>query len=101
VPDERPALAIGGRTLAPAECRLFAHNGRLTHVWYWHLYGGRPLAIVDPHSVARLLKVSLRHGFSHAGDQLFVSVSSNRPWEEVASQPTLRKFFANLKALGL
>ncbi|HXQ81001.1 MAG TPA: exosortase/archaeosortase family protein [Opitutaceae bacterium] len=101
VPDGRPALGVGGRTLAPAECRLFAHNNLVTHVWYWHLYGGRPLAIVDPYSVARLLKLSWRRGLANPGDQLFVSVSSNRPWEEIASEPTVRQFFENLKALGL
>lgn len=101
VPSERAALAIGGRKLAPTECRLFARNGFQTQVWYWHLYGGRPLTIVDPYSAARLLGVTWRYGFSRAKDQLFVRVSSNRPWEEIASQPILRQFLENLKPLGL
>jgi len=101
VPHARETLGIGGQMLAPAECRLFAHKAFETHVWYWHLYGGRPLAIVDPHSATRLLKLGLRYGFSRAEDQLFVRVSSNRPWEEISSQPALRQFFANLKPLGL
>jgi exosortase len=101
VPDEKAALGIGGRVLAPAECRLFVHNRLETRVWYWHLYGGRPLAIVDPYSATRLLKLGLRYGFGREGDQLFVRVSSNRPWEEIAAQPTLRQFFGNLRPLGL
>ncbi len=101
VPDERASLELAGRTLAPAECRLFAHNQFETHVWFWHLYGGRPLSIVDPYSATRLLKVAWRYGFGPDEDQLFVRVSSNRPWREIASEPALRQFFANLEPLGL
>jgi exosortase len=101
VPSEHEALSVDGRLLPPAECRLFAHDTYETHVWYWHLYGGRPLAIVDPDSAPRLLKIAWRYGFSHPEDQLFVRVSSNRPWSEIDSEPTVRQFFANLRALGL
>jgi exosortase len=101
VPKEREALEIGGRTLAPAECRLFEHDVFETRVWYWHLYGGKPLAFVDPYSATTLLKLAWRYGFGETKDQLFVRVSSNRPWEEIASQPALRQFFAGLKPLGL
>ncbi len=101
LPNDRAALEIGGRTLAPAECRLFARNEFETNVWFWHLYGGQPLNFVDPYSAPRLLELALRYGFSPAKDQLFIRVSSNRPWHEIASQPTLRQFLANLKPLGL
>jgi exosortase len=101
VPSERAALRIGDRMLAPAECRLFAHDRFETRVWYWHLYGGRPISAVDPRSPARLLGLAWRYGFGRAREQVFVSVSSNRPWEEIASQPMLRQFFANLEPLGL
>jgi exosortase len=101
LPRKLATLGIGNRTLAPAQCRLFAHGGFETRVWFWHLYGGRPLSIVDPHSAVRLLKLAWRYGFGESRDQLFVSVSSNRPWQEIASQPTLRQFFANLEPLGL
>jgi hypothetical protein len=101
VPSERASLGVGGRTLAPAECRLFARNRLETHVWFWHLYGGRPLTFVDPYSAARLVGLTWRYGFGQARDQLFVRVSSNRPWQEIASQPALRQFFASLKPLGL
>jgi EpsI family protein len=101
VPSDRETLAVGGRELAPAECRLFAHDAYQTHVWFWHLYGGRPLTYVDPHSAVRLLRLAWKYGFGQAKDQLFVRVSSNKPWEEVAAQATLRQFMENLKPLGL
>ncbi len=97
----RAVLSIGGRELPPAECRLFARQGVETRVWFWHLYGGRPLAFVDPYSAPRLLGLAWRYGFAPPEDQLFVRVSSDRPWREVASQPTLRQFFEELKPLGL
>jgi exosortase len=101
VPNENEVLSIGDRLLPPAECRLFAHGAYETHVWYWHLYGGRPLAIVDPYSAPGFLRTAWGYGFSHSEDQLFVRISSNRPWREIDSQPTVRQFFANLKNLGL
>ena len=78
-PNERTALEIGGRTLPPAESRLFARNRFETRVWYWHLYGGRPLNIVDPYSATRLLRLAWRYGFGRAEDQLFVRVSRTGP----------------------
>jgi len=101
VPIAQEVLGIDGRRLAPAECRRFSLNRFETHVWFWHLYGGQPLAYVDPYSALRLVKQALRYGFGQPQDQLFVRVSSNRPWQEIATQPTLRQFFSNVKPLGL
>ena len=100
-PNAHPSLGIAGRTLPPAESRLFRHGSFGTHVWYWHLYGGRALNIVDPYSVTRILKLSLRYGFGHPEDQMFVRISSNQPWDEIASQAVVRQFVANLKSFGL
>jgi exosortase len=101
VEHERAVLGVAGRTLPPAECRMFALAGIETRVWFWHLYGGRPVSFVDPHSVARFLELAVRTGFGPPQEQLFVRVSSNRPWEEIASEPTLRHFFDNVRPLGL
>jgi exosortase len=101
VPLERAALDIGDQTLAPAECRLFALDRFETNVWFWHLYGGKPLTFVDPYSAVRILGLVWHYGFGHSKDQLFVRVSSDRPWPEIASQPTLRQFFTNLRPMGL
>jgi exosortase len=100
-PSGRQELSIGGRRLAPAESRLFAHGTFETSVWFWHLYGGRPITFVDPRSVGRLLGLAWRYGFGPAKDQMFVRVSSDRPWGEIASQPVLGQFFENMRPLGL
>jgi exosortase len=97
----RASLPVGGRVLPPSECRLFAHGGLETHVWFWHLYGGRPIPFVDPRSALRLLRLALRYGFKGPSDQLFVCVSSNRTWDEVAAEPAVQKLFENLRPMGL
>jgi exosortase len=99
--NDRMGLRVKYRTLAPAECRFFTHGPARTRVWFWHLYGGKPLAYVDPYSAVRLLGLAWRYGFTSGREQLFVRVSSNRPWSEIASGPVLEPFFRNLEPLGL
>ncbi len=101
LPHDRAALAVANRQLATAECRLFVHGTYANRVWFWHLYGGKPLDFVDPYSATRLLRIAWRYGLGEAKDQLFVRVSSNRPWEEIAGEPSLRQFFKNLEPLGM
>jgi exosortase len=101
VPEERVDLSVDGRLLPTAERRLFAHDRFETNVWFWHLYGGHPLEFVDPYSALRLLKLSLRYGFRRPKDQLFVRISSNKPWDEVSESPVMRQFMGKMEPLGL
>lgn len=103
MPTERPRMrfAAGGRTLPPAESRLFQAGDRPQHVWFWHLYDGNPIFYGDPYSPVELLNIAMRFGFRRGGDQVFVRVSSNRPWNEIANEPVLTEFFANTGPLGL
>jgi len=96
-----PGLGISGRSLSPVEQRLFANSGVARYVWFWHLYDRRRLSYENPYSAAELLRLAWRFGFRHDGDQMFVSVSSNRPWGEIAREPLLQEFFAHLQPLGL
>ena len=92
---------VGGRQLAVAESRLFK-TGRLPqYVWFWHLYDGRPIGYESPYSPRALLQLAWRYGFRRDGDQLFVRVSSNLPWEAIAHEPLLEEIFQRLKPLGL
>lgn len=92
---------VAGRPLAPAESRRFKSGDYTEFVWFWHVYDGRPIAYRDPYSATELLRIAWRYGFRHDGDQLFVRVSSNRPWAEIVNEPLLAEFFAHTQALGL
>ena len=95
------APVVGGRAGPLAEYRLFTSNGYLQHVWFWHLYDGAPITQRDPRSARELLAYALRYGFRRDGDQLFVRISSNRPWPAIAGEPLVAAIFANLHRFGL
>ena len=97
---ERPFLAAG-RSLPAPEYRAFTHNGFLQNVWYWHLYDGRSIAQTDPRSAVMLLKLAWRYGFRTAGEQMFVRISSNRPWMEIHDDPLVTGILAHLQPHGL
>ncbi len=100
-PTTRRDLTVSGRTLPPAEERLFTSRGYPQYVWFWHLYAGRPIAYQNPYSVSELLRIAWRYGFRHDGDQLFVRVSSNRPWSEISGEPLFADFFSRIRSHGL
>lgn len=100
-PSPLAGLALPGRELAPPESRIFAFGGFPEHVWFWHLYNGRPIPYQNPYSLRQLLSLAWHYGFRHDGDQLFVSVASNRPWAEIAEEPVVGDFFARLQPFGL
>jgi hypothetical protein len=85
----------------PAEARLFRVGDYPQHVWFWHLYDGRPLVHTDPRSWSRLLSLGWQYGFRKDGDQLFVRISSNQPWSALQNEPLLRDIFNRLQPLGL
>jgi exosortase len=97
--SEQPVVA--GRALAPAEYRFFKSGDFPQYVWFWHLFDGRPIAYRDPYSASELLRIAWRYGFRRDGAQLFVRVSSNRPWREIVGEPLLTEFFDHTQPLGL
>ncbi len=101
VADPRVVLAVGRRRLAEAESRSFLSGDFPQNVWYWHLYDGHSITQQSTNSPAALLRLAWRYGFRHDGDQLFVRVSSNRPWADLAHEPVLETFFTRLQPLGL
>jgi exosortase len=96
----REPPSIGGRPLAGAESRYFTNQGFPQYVWFWHLYDGRPIPYEDPYSLWRLLAIAWHYGFRHSGEQLFVRVSSNRPWSSLEEEPLVHDFFDRLRPLG-
>jgi exosortase len=101
VDQPRENLVVDQRPIAVAESRFFKLGDLPQYVWFWHLYDGRPINYRDPYSASELLRIAIRYGFRHDGDQLFVRVSCNRPWSEIEHEPVIAQFFANTKALGL
>ena len=101
IADTQVRLTIAGRTLPPAEQRVFNSAGQPHHVWFWHLHGGRPIVHRDPYSAVELLRYAWKYGFQRDRDQLFVRISSNRPWPELAASPVLREFLQRAAGLGL
>ena len=97
----RPTLSIAGNLLPPAEHRVFRFGKTPQHVWFWHLYDGRPTDYLNPRSISALVQLSLRYGFRREGSQYFVRFSSNQPWEEIAHEPVVQELFANLAGIGL
>jgi hypothetical protein len=100
-PQTQTSLRTSERTLPAAEYRVFTTGGSSQHVWFWHLHDGQPLAFRDPYSAVELLRLSWKYGLRRSGDQLFVRISSNRPWNEIHDAAPLREFFSRTKSLGL
>jgi len=101
VDHPRVPLATGDRTLDDAEYRQFTQSGTLQYVWYWHLYAGRVIHPEGVRSPRQLLLLAFKYGFHRDGEQVFVRVSSNQPWDVIADEPLLQEIFARLGKLGL
>jgi len=101
VPDPRVVLSVAGRPLPPAQHRLFTSGGYPQHVWFWQLYGGRPVEVGNTHSVRALLAIALRYGFRQGGEQCFIRLSANREWAEVSREPFVAEFLSRMGPLGL
>ena len=103
VADPQVVLRLDGRPLPRAEHRIFRHPEApaAQQVWYWHVYDGRVINYRDPYSVPALIELALRYGFKREGEQYFVRLSSNRPWEQLANEPLLGQIFGNLSHIGL
>lgn len=99
--QSREQLAIASRPLPGAESRLFVSGRLMQFVWFWHIYDGHPIDYRDPYSASELLSIAWRYGFRHDGDQLFIRVSSNRPWNEISREPLLAEILSRLQPLGL
>jgi exosortase len=97
----RETLSAAGRILPAAEHRFFTSENYPQHVWYWHLYDGRVIHHDGLGSPLKLLLLALRYGFRRDGDQLFIRISSNQPWDKLSQEPLLVDLLARLQPLGL
>jgi exosortase len=101
VDDPQTKLELAGHRLPVAEHRFFTQGNLPQHVWFWHIYNDRVINYRDPYSVPALLQIAWRHGFQRDGNQYFIRLSSNRPWEQVAHEPLMQEIFSRLAAIGI
>ncbi|MFT3781716.1 MAG: exosortase/archaeosortase family protein [Nibricoccus sp.] len=101
VENPRSTLALAGRQVEEAEQRIFEQQGQTEHVWYWHLYDGHVIHPDNVRSPKRLLFLAWKYGFKREGEQLFVRISSNKPWDQISTEPLLQEIFARLVPFGL
>lgn len=101
-PAPQTALTLAGRSLPQAEHRVFQSASSPAHqVWFWHVYDGRVINYRDPYSVPVLLELALRYGFRREGEQYFIRISSNQPWENLMQEPLLAEIVTHLTTVGL
>ncbi len=94
-------LPLPDRTLGRAEYRIFTNERIPQHVWFWHSYDRALIKEFDPRRPIELLGSVLNYGVRSKGEQLFVRMSSNRPWEELKNEPLIAEIFNTLKPFGL
>lgn len=103
----KQAEAFDGRTLQPAEWRLFEppEGGRPTYVLYWHLvdgkvydYGSRFSAVPEP---VRWWKDAVQQVLSGSREQFFIRLTSNEPVENLWKDPGVASVMRSLERLGL
>lgn len=94
------ALNLGPTHLPPAQFRSFKLDTFPQNVWYWHLFDGKPIE-GKVGSPRELLSLAWHYGFRDEEEQVFVRISSNRGWEEIAHEPLLTDIITRLGPLGL
>ena len=101
-PAPQPMLILAGRPLPRAEHRIFQSSGSIpSQVWFWHVYNGHVINYRDPYSVPALLKLALSYGFRRGGEQYFIRITSNLPWDQLAREPLVADIVARLAPAGL
>ena len=94
-------LALGDRTIGRSEYRLFNNDRIPQHVWFWHSYDRELIREFDPRRPWELLKSVFTYGVRSEGEQLFVRMSSNRPWEDFKDEPLITEILSGLQPFGL
>ncbi len=99
--ESNALVRVPQRELPPPQYRSFTLAGNGQHVWYWHLYAGHSITQTNPYSAVELLRFAWRYGFRTEGAQVFVRISCNRPWSEIANDPLLAEILGRLQPYGL
>jgi exosortase len=95
-----PVLRVDQLSLPPAQARSFERSAEALNVWYWHLYGGHVVEHFDPHSPLRVLSDAVKNGARANRSQLFLRISANAVWPDIADGALLPTLFAGLHEWG-
>lgn len=94
-------LELPHRNLGRSEYRLFTNERIPQHVWFWHSYDRELIREFDPRRPLELLQSVFTYGVRSKGEQLFVRMSSNQPWEAFQHEPLIAEVFRRLEPYGL
>lgn len=110
--ESNRSVEMAGSRLKGHEYGLYGKEGNEVHVIFWHLLGGEPNEhIKDMIWTSSGLDSFKRQfyfiynmyqmGFDLGQDQLFVRISSNKPFEEIEESGELAEILSALEGLGL
>lgn len=78
----------------------YTQAGEVQQVWYWHFYGGRLMDKLPGFLPWQVAPSLLREPVSARAPQWVIRLASNRPLEELQSEPLLQEIFRRLESAG-
>lgn len=105
-------VKLAGRELKEHEWGIYSKDGLDQHVIFWHLLGGEPNKHIKHmlwtssglDSIKRqfyFIYNIAQMGLDLGQDQLFVRISSNKPFDELEKTGELAEIFQQIEGLGL
>lgn len=96
---------VGDIELLPSEWRTFEIEGHRQYVHFWHLVGGKPYAYGQrinayPSPITYVRDV-LQSEILGTGEQYFIRVNTNIPFEDLWHNPGFQSVLRELSAIGL
>jgi hypothetical protein len=103
---------LAGCSLKQHEWGIYEKNGLDTYVMFWHLLGGEPNEHIEKMVWTQSGVDSFKRqfyfifnmfqmGLDLGRDQLFVRLSSNKPFEELQDDPNFKRIIDHLRAVGI
>ena len=105
-------LTLAGCNLKRHEWGIYSRDGSETHVMFWHLLGGEPNEHIEQMVWTQSGVASFKRqfffiynifqmGLDLGRDQLFVRISSNKPFEELEGDIHFKRLLEGLRPLGI
>jgi hypothetical protein len=110
--ESNRSIELAGIPLKEHEWGVYRKADHETHVIFWHLLGGEPNKYIKNmiwtssglDSFKRqfyFIYNMYQMGFDLGQDQLFVRISSNKPFQEIEASGELKEILAAFESLGL